>query len=74
MKIEMKIEKLISAMSRKWQIALFVFIGLFLLSAVTLTTKKENLPGEILMLLIFVPVIYLKLRAENLIKKDTGEK
>lgn len=70
----MKIEKWVLAMSRKWQIALFVFMGLFLLSAVTLTTKKENLPGEILMLLIFVPVIYLKVRAENLIKKDGGEK
>jgi len=70
----MKIEKLVSAMSRKWQIALFVFMGLFLLSAVMLTTKKENLLGEILMLLIFAPVIYLKFRAENLIKKNGGEK
>lgn len=70
----MKIEKWVLALSRKWQIALFVFMGIFLLSAVMLTTKKEYLPGEFVMLLIFMPVIYLKVRAENLFKKNGEEK
>lgn len=70
----MKIEKLVSAMSRKWQITLLAVIWMFLLGMIFATTKKENLPGEFLMLLIFMPVIYLKVRAENLFKKNGEEK